>query len=182
MIDNERLIIKNVIKGETQLFNILINEYLNSVFGIIFLYVKNKEISEDLTQETFIKAYKSVNTFKFKSSFKTWLIRIAINTVKDYLKNSYNKNNFTVMEFPDIPDYKNNPEKILEEIELKLFFDNVIKGMADKLKTVYILREQDNYSYEEIAAIIEKPIGTVESRLWTARKYIQRKFIKWAGL
>ena len=70
MSENERIVIEKIIDGDTQAFNFLVNEHIDAVFSVIFLYVKNKELCEDLTQETFIKAFKSIAAFQFKSSFK----------------------------------------------------------------------------------------------------------------
>ncbi|HPP87068.1 MAG TPA: sigma-70 family RNA polymerase sigma factor [bacterium] len=179
---NESEIIKRVIDGATQEFNKLVEAHFDSVYRVIFLYVKNPEITEDLTQDTFMKAFTNIAAFRFKSSFKTWLIRIAINTVKDYFRKSSIKNRYFVKcELMEIQDFRSKPDELLESLEFKKFLDVAISELPEKLRIVYILREQEKYSYEEIADIIKKPIGTVESRLFNARKIIQQKFLKWIG-
>ena len=172
-IDSE--LIKKAKKGSHGAFNILMNKYYPRVYASIFSFIKSKEDSEDLSQQTFIKVWQQLDTFRGDSAFFTWVYRIAINLAKNFVTSSGFKKQkintsiedaeIDVSSFDDIESAVIHNES-LEEIS------NFIDSLPESLKTAFVLRESEGKSYEDIAAITETPIGTVRSRIFRARESI----------
>ena len=172
-IDSE--LIKKAKKGSHGAFNILMNKYYPRVYASIFSFIKSKEDSEDLSQQTFIKVWQQLDTFRGDSAFFTWVYRIAINLAKNFVTSSGFKKQkintsiedaeIDISSFDDIESAVIHNES-LEEIS------NFIDSLPESLKTAFVLRESEGKSYEDIAAITETPIGTVRSRIFRARESI----------
>ena len=172
-IDSE--LIKKAKNGNQGAFNILMNKYYPRVYASIFSFIKSKEDSEDLSQQTFIKVWEQLDTFRGDSAFFTWVYRIAINLAKNFVTSSGFKKQkintsiedaeIDISSFDDIESAVIHNES-LEEIS---FF---IDSLPESLRTAFILRESEGKSYEDIAAITETPIGTVRSRIFRARESI----------
>ena len=172
-IDSE--LIEKAKKGSHGAFNILMNKYYPRVYASIFSFIKSKEDSEDLSQQTFIKVWQQLDTFRGDSAFFTWVYRIAINLAKNFVTSSGFKKQkintsiedaeIDISSFDDIESAVIHNES-LEEIS---FF---IDSLPESLRTAFILRESEGKSYEDIAAITETPIGTVRSRIFRARELI----------
>ncbi len=172
-IDSE--LIKKAKKGNQGAFNILMNKYYPRVYASIFSFIKSKEDSEDLSQQTFIKVWQQLDTFRGDSAFFTWVYRIAINLAKNFVTSSGFKKQkintsiedaeIDISSFDDIESAVIHNES-LEEIS------NFIDSLPESLKTAFVLRESEGKSYEDIAAITETPIGTVRSRIFRARELI----------
>ena len=172
-IDSE--LIKKAKNGNHGAFNILMNKYYPRVYASIFSFIKSKEDSEDLSQQTFIKVWQQLDTFRGDSAFFTWVYRIAINLAKNFVTSSGFKKQkintsiedaeIDISSFDDIESVVIHNES-LEEI---IFF---IDSLPESLKTAFVLRESEGKSYEDIAAITETPIGTVRSRIFRARESI----------
>ena len=135
----------------------------------------------NIAQETFIKAFRSLHNFRGDSAFYTWLYRIAINTTKNYLISNTKKNKKSDVtiddaEVMDIPNLKEveNPENLLTTVELRNKVLSCINELSDELKTCITLREFDGLSYEEISDIVNCPVGTVRSRIFRAREFIEK--------
>ena len=136
---------------------------------------------EDIAQETFIKAFRSLHNFRGDSAFYTWLYRIAINTTKNYLISNMKKNKKSdltiddadVMDIPNLKEVE-NPENLLTTVELRNKVLSCINELSDELKTCITLREFDGLSYEEISDIVNCPVGTVRSRIFRAREFIEK--------
>ena len=172
-IDSE--LIKKAKKGDYGAFNILMNKYYPRVYASIFSFIKSEEDSEDLSQQTFMKVWQQLDTFRGDSAFFTWVYRIAINLAKNFVTSSgYKKQKINssiedseidISSFDDIESAVIHNES-LEEITC------FIDSLPESLKTAFILRETEGKSYEDIAAITEAPIGTVRSRIFRARESI----------
>ncbi len=172
-VDSE--LIKKAKKGSHGAFNILMNKYYPRVYASIFSFIKSKEDSEDLSQQTFIKVWQQLHTFRGDSAFFTWVYRIAINLAKNFVTSSGFKKQkintsiedaeIDISSFDDIESAVIHNES-LEEIS------NFIDSLPESLKTAFVLRESEGKSYEDIAAITETPIGTVRSRIFRARELI----------
>ena len=151
------------------------NKYYPRVYASIFSFIKSKEDSEDLSQQTFIKVWQQLDTFRGDSAFFTWVYRIAINLAKNFVTSSGFKKQkintsiedaeIDISSFDDIESAVIHNES-LEEIS---YF---IDSLPESLKTAFVLRESEGKSYEDIAAITETPIGTVRSRIFRARESI----------
>ena len=180
--NNDDLLVKKAQGGNKKAFNILVIKYQNKVCNIISRYLNgdSHEI-EDIAQETFIKAFRSLHNFRGDSAFYTWLYRIAINTTKNYLISNTKKNKKSDVtiddaEVMDIPNLKEveNPENLLTTVELRNKVLSCINELSDELKTCITLREFDGLSYEEISDIVNCPVGTVRSRIFRAREFIEK--------
>jgi len=146
-------------------------------------YVKDYDEVNDVVQETFIKAYRALEAFRSESAFYTWLYRIAVNTSKNYLlARNRRPPSFDV----DLGDAENaelsrqlqnldSPDNILSRNELETVIDVAIKGLPADLRNALILREFEDLSYEQIAVIMDCPVGTVRSRIFRAREALEEK-------
>jgi RNA polymerase sigma-70 factor (ECF subfamily) len=172
-IDSE--LIKKAKKGNHGAFNILMSKYYPRVYASIFSFIKSKEDSEDLSQQTFIKVWQQLDTFRGDSAFFTWVYRIAINLAKNFVTSSgfkKQKINTSIQEAEiDISSFDDIESAVIhnESLEEISYF---IDSLPESLKTAFVLRESEGKSYDEIAAITETPIGTVRSRIFRARESI----------
>lgn len=181
---NEReldlLLIQRIQNGEQQAFSILVRKYQTRVASILARYIRNSGDIPDVTQDVFIKVYKSLHNFRSDSAFYTWLFRITVNTAKNYLTSQSRRPPAFDIDAEEADSYAgsealkdhNNPESILHSQEVKRIILKAINDLPDDLKAVITLRELEGLSYDEIAQIEECPIGTVRSRIFRAREII----------
>lgn len=167
-------------KGDSRAFDLLVLKYQHRIFGLISRYVHDSHEVQDVAQEAFIKAYRALPRFRGDSAFYTWLYRIAINTAKNYLVSRSRRPPGSDVELEDAQYYESGgalheietPENALFGAELKAVVDRAISGLPDDLRTAVTLREFDGLSYEDIADIMDCPVGTVRSRIFRAREAI----------
>ena len=184
--DQDLLLIEAAKKGNKNAFNILVLKYQQRILKLIARYIKDPNESLDVAQEIFIKAYRGLDNFKKKSSFYTWLYRIAINTAKSYMidQNRYlpkysfdaleNEYVYYVMLKDSYKEY-NNPDSKISYNELEKILLGIISKLSPELKETMLLREIDQLTYEEIATVMSCPVGTVRSRIFRAREAIEKK-------
>jgi RNA polymerase sigma-70 factor (ECF subfamily) len=170
-------LVKQVQSGNKNAFNLLVVRHQNKVMNIVSRYVKNSGDVADVTQEAFIKAYRALPNFRGESAFYTWLYRIAVNSAKNYLTSQSRKppaSDVDAQEASDALRENASPEKTLlsQELQTKLFA--TIEQLPDDLRAAITLREIEGLSYEEIAAVMECPVGTVRSRIFRAREAIDK--------
>lgn len=167
-------------KGDSRAFDLLVLKYQHRIFGLISRYVHDSHEVQDVAQEAFIKAYRALPRFRGDSAFYTWLYRIAINTAKNYLVSRSRRPPGSDVELEDAQYYESGgalheietPENALFGAELKAVVDRAISSLPDDLRTAVTLREFDGLSYEDIADIMDCPVGTVRSRIFRAREAI----------
>jgi RNA polymerase sigma-70 factor (ECF subfamily) len=158
----------------------LVLKYQHRIFGLISRYVHDADEVQDVAQEAFIKAYRALPKFRGDSAFYTWLYRIAINTAKNYLVSRSRRPPGSDVEVEDAEYYASGvalheietPENALFGAELKQVVERAIKNLPEDLRTAVTLREFDGLSYEDIADIMDCPVGTVRSRIFRAREAI----------
>ena len=173
--DSDSLLIQKAKEGNEGAFNFLMNKYYPRVYASLFSFTKSKEDSEDLAQQTFVKVWQQINSFRGESAFFTWIYRIAINLAKNYVASSgYKKQRAnTSMDMLEIDiSSKENIESMLIHDQAIEEVKNFINTLPESLKTAYTLREVEGKSYDEISIITETPIGTVRSRIFRARETI----------
>ena len=178
----DQALVERVQQGDKKAFNLLVSRYQNRVAGLLTRYVSPNDIP-DVVQESFIKAYRSSGSFRGDSAFYTWLYRIAVNTAKNYLTAQGRRppNEDILAEEAESYDVGSNlrdvatPENEMLSNELKKIVFDTIKGLQEDLRTAITLREIEGLSYEEIAEIMECPVGTVRSRIFRAREIIESK-------
>ena len=178
----DQALVERVQQGDKKAFNLLISRYQNKVAGLLTRYVPRNDIP-DVVQESFIKAYRSMDSFRGESAFYTWLYRIAVNTAKNYLMAQGRRPPSEDILAEDAENYDSGvylrdvdtPENQLLSAELKKIVFDTIENMQEELKTAITLRELEGLSYEEIAEIMDCPVGTVRSRIFRAREIIENK-------
>ena len=178
----DQALVERVQQGDKKAFNLLVSRYQNKVAGLLTRYISPNDIP-DVVQESFIKAYRSIGSFRGDSAFYTWLYRIAVNTAKNYLTAQGRRppSEDILAEEAESYDVGSNlrdvatPENEMLSNELKKIVFDTIKGLQEDLRTAITLREIEGLSYEEIAEIMECPVGTVRSRIFRAREIIESK-------
>ena len=176
-------LIKRIQNGEHQAFTLLVKKYQNRVANILTRYVRNSGDIADVTQEVFIKVYKSLASFRGESAFYTWLYRITVNTAKNYLTSQSRRPPASDIDAFEADSYdgsdalkeSDDPEGILHSQEIKNVILNTIEQLPAELKSAITLRELEGMSYDEIAKIEDCPIGTVRSRIFRAREAIDKQ-------
>ena len=173
--EEDSLLIQRAQKGDTGAFNFLMTKYYQRVYASLFTFTKSKEDSEDLSQQTFIKVWKKINSFRGDSAFFTWVYRIAINLAKNHVVSSnYKKDKVNISADAIEMDFAShaNPETDLMHSQSLNNVRSFINGLPESLRTAFTLRESDGLSYEEISLITDTPIGTVRSRIFRARESV----------
>jgi len=176
----DKQLVSRVQKGDSRAFDLLVLKYQHKIFGLISRYVRDADEVQDVAQEAFIKAYKALPNFRGDSAFYTWLYRIAINTAKNYLVSRARRPPGSDVEIEDAEYFEaggrlreiETPESALFGAELKEVVEGAISGLPEDLRTAVTLREFDGLSYEDIADIMDCPVGTVRSRIFRAREAI----------
>jgi len=175
-------LVRKVRNGDRAAFDLLVVKYQSRVASIISRYVYDSQEVMDLTQETFVKAFRAIERFRGDSAFYTWLYRIAVNTAKNFLEARSRRPQGSA----DVADAENfddggrlrdlaSPERLLQREQLQAVLSQAIAGLPEELRSAFLLREYDGLSYEDIARILECPIGTVRSRIFRARDAVNRQ-------
>jgi RNA polymerase sigma-70 factor, ECF subfamily len=182
--ESDLVLVKRVQRGDKTAFDLLVRKYQHKVVKLVLRYVRNPAEAEDIAQEAFIKAYRALPQFRGDSAFYTWMYRIAINTAKNSLASrdrspiAYDldlndpEESHSVQTKLQDPD---TPEGMALTEEIRQIVNSAIEGLPEELKTAIVLRELDGLSYEEIAAAMECPVGTVRSRIFRAREAIDKR-------
>lgn len=179
----DKQLVARVQRGDKKAFDLLVLKYQHKIVGLVSRYLRDQDEVLDVTQEAFIKAYRALPRFRGDSQFYTWLYRIAINTAKNYLVSRSRRPPDTDIdvaegEFQDnsavLRDIE-NPENVLATAQLEKVIYRAIEDLPDELKVAVTLREFEGLSYEEIAEVMDCPVGTVRSRIFRARESIEKK-------
>jgi len=166
-------------EGNQEAFASLVKKYKTKVFNLAWSLTRDRETADDLAQEAFIKAYISLPKFQFKSEFGTWLYRITVNHVKDYLRKKSKMSKMLLAKMKEIPlvqeseMMKKEKEQISEQ-RRKLVRQG-LQTIPEKYQIILSLRDIQGFSYEEITKILKISPGTVDSRLHRARKMLRKK-------
>ena len=181
--DSDLALVRKVQAGNKQAFDLLVLKYQNKVIGLINRFVRNREEAEDVAQETFIKAYRALAKFRGDSAFYTWLYRIAVNSAKNHLTGKKRRPPASDIDSQDAEQIaldsslKDNatPEDNLIRDEVQQVISQAMNELSEDLRTAIALRELDGLRYEEIAVVMDCPVGTVRSRIFRAREAIDAK-------
>lgn len=163
--------------GDDEAFSLLIENYEKYVYNVILRIVEEKEEAKDIAQETFIKAYMSIKTFRKDSSFRTWIYRIAVNTAMDYLRKKVRSEVNLVTAAEDELEIKSfqTPEEVIEQKLTVEMVRREISKLPVDYKIALILRDIEGMNYEKIASILKVNLGTVKSRIWRARNLLRER-------
>jgi RNA polymerase sigma-70 factor (ECF subfamily) len=181
--ETDQQLVERVRAGDKRAFDMLVLKYQSKILGLVSRYVKDNSEVQDVAQEAFIKAYRALPRFRGESAFYTWLYRIAINTAKNYLVSRSRRPPGSDVDVEDAEYYdsgdalrvQENPENQLFSAELSAVVNQAIKELPDDLRSAVTLREFDGLSYEDIAEIMDCPVGTVRSRIFRARESIDKR-------
>ena len=176
-------LIERVKKGEKAAYDLLVLKYQQRIINLVSRFVRNHSDAQDVTQEAFIKAYRALPNFRGESAFYTWLYRIAVNTAKNYLALQSRRPTESDHDVAEIEQIESNdalkehatPENLLLKEELQATVLKAIEDLPEDLRSAITLREVEGLSYEEIATVMECPIGTVRSRIFRAREAIDNE-------
>jgi len=166
-------------EGNEEAFSILVKKYKTKMFNLAFSLTRDREMADDLAQEAFIKAYFALPKFKLKSEFGTWLYRITVNQVKDYLRKKGRMKEISIENIKEIlllkEDEAGREEREYAEEQRRKLVHQVIQVLPEKYKVILSLRDIQGLSYGEITKILKISPGTADSRLHRARKMLRKK-------
>ncbi|OIQ96446.1 ECF RNA polymerase sigma-E factor [mine drainage metagenome] len=180
----DQVLVERVQRGDRQAFGLLVSKYQRKLIRLLSRMIRDPAEVEDVAQEAFIKAYRALPGFRGDSAFYTWLYRIGINTAKNFLaaqgRRAPTTTEFDSEEAEGFEDGEqlrdnNTPERILMSKEIGNTVNAAMTELPEDLRTAIVLREIEGLSYEEIAQIMDCPIGTVRSRIFRAREAIAAK-------
>ena len=180
----DRQLVERAQRGDKHAFELLVSKYQRKLSRLLSRFVKDQTEVEDVAQEAFVKAYRALPSFRGDSAFYTWLYRIGINTAKNYLV-AMSRRAPTVTEFDaeEAEEFDggdklrdiNTPESLLMTKQIANTVNEAMEQLPEELRAAIQLREIEGLSYEEIAAAMECPIGTVRSRIFRAREAIAER-------
>jgi RNA polymerase sigma-70 factor (ECF subfamily) len=181
--DSDQALVERVQKGDRSAFDVLVSRYQHKVVKLVMRYVRDQAEALDVSQEAFLKAYRALPRFRGDSAFYTWLYRITINTAKNHLVAARRRPLDYNLDLQNPEQYElharlkdiDTPERVLLSEEIREAVNQAIEGLPDDLRTAIMLRELEGMSYEEIAATMECPVGTVRSRIFRARDAIDKR-------
>jgi RNA polymerase sigma-70 factor (ECF subfamily) len=177
----DQQLVERAQRGDKRAFELLVLKYQRKLGRLLSRFVRDAAEVEDVTQEAFIKAYRALPGFRGESAFYTWLYRIGINTAKNYLvalgrraPTTTGFDNEEAEGFEDAEQLRdaNTPESELEGKEIAATVNRAMNALPEDLRTAITLREIEGLSYEEIANVMNCPVGTVRSRIFRARDAI----------
>ena len=182
-------LVAKVQKGDKRAFDLLVLKYQSKVISIVGRYVYDASEAHDVAQEAFIKAYRAIGNFRGDSAFYTWIYRIAINTAKNYLVSRGRRPPSSDVDVVDAEAYSGgdllhdnaSPEQQLARDQLEQAVFAAIKALPEELRVAVSLRELDGLSYEEIAEVMDCPVGTVRSRIFRAREFIEKNIAEYVN-
>jgi RNA polymerase sigma-70 factor (ECF subfamily) len=185
--DTDLMLVERTVAGDQKAYELLVLKYQRRIERLIGRMVRNADLVEDIAQETFIRAYRALAQFRGEAQFYTWLYRIAVNTAKKALVDLkrdplISENSLRAGEGEDETSAVENelttaetPETVLAAKEIAAAVNSAMEALPDELRQAVALREIEGLSYEEIAEVMDCPIGTVRSRIFRARESISSK-------
>ena len=180
---SDEILVERVKRGDKTAFDALVLKYQGRILSLVSRFVHDPGDASDVAQEAFIKAYRALPGFRGDSAFYTWVYRIAVNTAKNFQAVSARKPFDTASDFTEMEQIDQSgtlkeqatPERLLLTHELHETIISAIEGLPADLRSAITLREIDGLSYEEIATVMECPVGTVRSRIFRAREAVDKQ-------
>ena len=172
------VLVKRAKSGDYQAFDLLVLKYQSRLISTAFKFVKDVQIAEDIVQDSFIKAFNALESFREDSSFYTWIYRITVNTSKNFLVSKKRKSELLNSDLSEEASYEiepvetYSPEDLLQATQLKKVITETIDQLGEDTRTALTLRELDGLSYEQIADVVNCPVGTVRSRIFRGREVV----------
>jgi RNA polymerase sigma-70 factor (ECF subfamily) len=182
---DQQLVVR-VQKGDKRAFDLLVLKYQYKVHSIVARFIRDSDEVRDVVQEAFIKAYRALPKFRGDSQFYTWLYRIAVNTAKNYLVARSRRPPSSDVDLDDAEYYSGSeqlkdfgtPENQLFRDQLEEVINRAINELPEDLRTAVTLREYEGLSYEDIASVMNCPVGTIRSRIFRGRESIDGRVLE----
>ncbi len=176
-IESDEILIEAVKKGDCDAFGPIIERYKMALYKVMYRMVLNRDDAEDLVEEAFIKAYRSINKFQTDRPFFSWLRRIGVNNAINFLKRE-RKGNIAPLEYVEktLPNGRNDPVRMTREKMIRERINAALTRLPQEARIILSLKVEEDLSYEEIGNILNIPKGTVMSRLARARQKLKRIF------
>jgi RNA polymerase sigma-70 factor (ECF subfamily) len=182
---DQQLVVR-VQKGDKRAFDLLVLKYQYKVHSIVARFIRDSDEVRDVVQEAFIKAYRALPKFRGDSQFYTWLYRIAVNTAKNYLVARSRRPPSSDVDLDDAEYYSGSeqlkdfgtPENQLFRDQLEEVINRAIVELPEDLRTAVTLREYEGLSYEDIASVMNCPVGTIRSRIFRGRESIDVRVLE----
>jgi RNA polymerase sigma-70 factor (ECF subfamily) len=180
--EDDEALVARARRGDSTAFDALVQRYKERLYGTVYHMTSNHEDANDLVQDTFIKAYKSLNTFKGQSSFYTWVYRIAVNRTLNHLKRRKNKNHFSLDDVdaniqtdPDFVELMSHvtPRREVGLNELQEKLNEALQKLSEAHRAVVVMHDVQGMTHADIAKVMKCSEGTVRSRLFYARQQLQ---------
>jgi len=180
--DEDSRLVQQTLDSDKEAFRALVDKYKRPIYNLAYRILGNVEDADDIAQETFLCAYRSLDTFDLKRNFSPWIFKIATNLCFDRLRKK--KLNIVSIDEPiseednirwQLPDSSMDPQNLYESKELQDVVQRLIASLPEKYRVVIVMRHSQGLSYEEIAEILDQPVGTVKTHLHRARKILQEK-------
>lgn len=176
-------LVLRVQQGDKRAFDLLVIKYQHRIIQLVNRYVKDPSEAQDIAQEAFIKAYRALNDFRGDSAFYTWLYRIAINTAKNFLAARARRSGDVEVDIQEAEQIEgapqlqgmDTPEQLVLNDEILRTINAAIDTLPEDMRMAIMMREIDGMSYEDIAQIMDCPVGTIRSRLFRAREAIDKQ-------
>ena len=181
--DTDLQLVQRTIAGDQRAYGLLVMKYQRRIERLIARMIRDVDLVPDLAQETFLRAYRALPQFRGEAQFYTWLYRIAVNTAKNYLTAQgrrppdmdVDSADAELQDGADAMRELANPENLMLSDEIRREVMQTLEGLPEDLRTAITLREIEGMSYEEIAVIMDCPVGTVRSRIFRAREAIDKR-------
>ena len=181
--ETDEKLVERVQQGDKRAFDLLVLKYQHKIVAIISRFVKDSAEVHDVAQEAFIKAYRALGSFRGDSAFYTWIYRIAVNTAKNHLVSRGRRPPSSDVDVDDAEYYSGadglrditSPENEAMRDQLEVVVHQAIRSLPEDLRTALTLREMEGMSYEEIAEVMDCPVGTVRSRIFRAREAVEKQ-------
>lgn len=175
MIDiSDQDLVSQCLAGNTQVFEILVDRYHRQVFNIIYRMTNNYDVSEEITQSVFVKAYEKLIMYNPKFKFFSWIYKMTVNETINFL----NRQNRIGDLNKDVVSSEKRPDEVYEEVELSENLHNALMTIGLEYQSLIVLRHFQNLPYRDIAYIVDIPEKKVKSRLFTARKLLKEVLVK----
>ena len=183
--DIDIALVRRARAGDYRAFDLLVVKYQSRLISLAFKFSKDLQVAEDIVQDSLIKSFKSLDSFREDSSFYTWVYRITVNTSKNFLVSKKRKDELLASDMHedgslDLNSIEtDNPESLLKASELKDILTYTLNQLGEDTKTALTLREFDGLSYEQISEIVNCPVGTVRSRIFRGREVLEEAIKKY---
>ena len=183
MIEEDRHLVENYFEGNDSSFEMLLKKYLKPVYNFLFQLTRDRSVLDDLTQVTFLKAWKNLRRFDQSRSFKTWLFTIAKNTAYDYLKKkktipfSFFENESGYNKLDEVEEDKNLPEEILERKSLSREIEEQLDDLPKNYRIILFMHYKEDLALSEISEILGVPYNTIKSQHQRALLILRKAFL-----